>query len=52
MPDGILVRVPHEIAHYGVHGSKKNKGGRGVIHMKLKSEREQINKIKGDLDYY
>ena len=33
--DGILMRVPHEIAYYGVRVNKKKK--RGVIHVKLKS---------------
>ena len=36
--DGILARVPHEIACYGARVSKrKKKGGGGVIHVKLKS---------------
>ena len=40
MPDGILGRVPHEIARYGARISKKKwrvEGGGGVIHVKLKS---------------
>ena len=41
--DGILARVPHEIARYDARVSKKKKrkkkggGGEGVIHVKLKS---------------
>ena len=41
MPDGILARVPHEIARYNARVGKKKgkKRGReaGVIHVKLKS---------------
>ena len=41
--DGILARVPHEIARYDARVSKKKKrnkkrgGGEGVIRVKLKS---------------
>ena len=36
--DGILARVPHEIARYEARVSKNKKGGEGgVIHVKLKS---------------
>ena len=43
VPDGILARVPHEIARYNARvGKKKKRGGErgreaGVIHVKLKS---------------
>ena len=35
VPDGILTRVPHEIARK--QKKKKKTGGREVIHVKLKS---------------
>ena len=37
MLDGILARVPHEIARYGARVSQKKRRGGGVIHVKLKS---------------
>ena len=37
VPDGILARVPYEIARYSARVSKKKGGEAGVIHVKLKS---------------
>ena len=48
MPDGILARVPHEVARYGARISQK-KGGRGVIHVKLKSWLRSLGPVQSHI---